>query len=141
MKFIVTNREQVRRIDPSVPHIVIQITDHSGEFPILPSNANRLAVLQVRFDDVDKDIYDQKCITFDQAQETVDFVLQYKDSVQLIIVHCNGGISRSAAVAAVLDKHLFNGDDIKYFEVFRPNAKVYSTLLKVVFEGEFSNVG
>jgi protein-tyrosine phosphatase len=60
----------------------------------------------------------------------VDFVEGMKDRIKGILVHCEAGQSRSAAVAAVIELVL-NGSDERIFQDRRysPNQYVYSKLL------------
>ncbi|HVH42669.1 MAG TPA: hypothetical protein VM925_10005 [Labilithrix sp.] len=50
-------------------------------------------------------------------------------SVERIVIHCDAGISRSAAVAAALSRAL-RGDDTEFFTgKYKPNMRVYRLLL------------
>ena len=83
-------------------------------------------VLFLQFDDVDANDKKYKPMRPDQAQRTVDFVKENLDA-ELCIVHCDAGVSRSAAVAAAIGKFI-NGDDMFIFgrPRFSPNTHVYA---------------
>lgn len=66
-------------------------------------------------------------MTDEQADQVVEFVEKYKD-VELIVVHCEAGISRSAGLAAALSK-IMTGDDIRFFKKFLPNMLVYRKII------------
>lgn len=59
-----------------------------------------------------------------QAGEIWEFVRRQPVSVGAVVVHCEGGVSRSPAVAAALCKGL-GGDDSCFFRQYKPNAYVY----------------
>lgn len=72
-----------------------------------------------------------KLFTDDMAIQILDFV--NKNFSPYIIVHCQAGVCRSAAVAAALSKILLNRDD----EIFKsrvPNMLVYRKILQAWFE-------
>jgi len=58
------------------------------------------------------------------------FVHRHLLDVRRIIVQCDAGLSRSPAVGAALARVL-NGDDAEFFGGrYRPNMRVYRTLLE-----------
>jgi predicted protein tyrosine phosphatase len=64
-----------------------------------------------------------------QASEVWTFTQQHLSEIQRIIVHCDAGVSRSSAVGAALARVL-NDDDSEFFGGrYRPNMRVYRTLL------------
>ena len=73
-----------------------------------------------------------KLITSEDATQIKLFVDSLdKESLDTLIVHCNMGISRSAAVAAAISKVL-TGNDSEFFKgKFVPNMTVYYTVLRV----------
>jgi predicted protein tyrosine phosphatase len=136
MKVIVLSREQARQYALE-PHgeksIVVSINDLENSPNDIAANANGNGIDAVKwffFDDVEAG---HGVINFIQAREIAQFVLDFKDRVDLIIVHCGAGVSRSAGCAAAILKAL-NGSDDEIFgnEAYRPNMKVYRTVL-----GEF----
>ena len=93
-------------------------------------------VLRLCFDDATDTGYWQNLITPEQAVAVRDFALSLPADVELLIVHCTEGVSRSAAVAAaVLDG--MGGDagwvwrDARY----RPNPLVYRLVREAFGQG------
>ena len=117
--------------------IIVSITDVGSS----PNNFNEenkyvKAILPLQFDDVD---YGQKnCITSEDARMIIDFVSKWINKVNLVIVHCEAGISRSAGVCAALMK-IFNGNDFEIFDNLRyaPNMTCYREVLNEYF-GKFN---
>jgi len=72
----------------------------------------------------------------DQARQVWRFVDQHQD-VDLLIVNCEAGLSRSPAVAGAISYALGGCDAAKRFFTFPyvPNRLVYSTLLDARFKG------
>lgn len=126
-------------------HIIISILEPKAEPIEFPPNKTRLAVLSINFYDLDynperwgeKDTeeiveqYGHGIFTVQQANTIIDFVEQWKDSIKLVVVHCEAGISRSAGVAAAISKVL-TGSDEKIFNSkwHIPNMYVYRTILE-----------
>lgn len=50
-----------------------------------------------------------------------------------MVLHCDAGMSRSPGVAAALSKVLV-GDDSQFFKRYRPNMRVYRTLLERYYD-------
>jgi len=102
---------------------LISIMDHKRDaldrFP-----AER--VLRLAFDDAVDTSFWQNLITMEQAEAIRDFVLAYQDRIDILIVHCTEGVSRSAAVAAGIVAGL-GGDDEEIWNCgrYRPNPRVY----------------
>lgn len=72
----------------------------------LPHSLAPDRVLRLEFDDVRTEGPQLHGITWAQAAAILDFVDQVKDGVRLLVVHCDAGISRSAAVARyVVETH------------------------------------
>jgi protein-tyrosine phosphatase len=59
-------------------------------------------------------------------------VEKFYDAVSLIVVQCEAGISRSAAIAAAL-ANIYLGDDEPYFRTSMPNMLVYRTILRTYY--------
>jgi hypothetical protein len=66
----------------------------------------------------------------EQAMKVWQFVLRHLPEIERSLVHCDAGMSRSPAVAAAISKVL-TGDDSAFFGGrYRPNIRVYRTLLE-----------
>ena len=87
-------------------------------------------VIRLCFDDAVETSFWQNLITSEQAVAIRDFVLFYMDSVELLIVHCTEGVSRSSAVAAaILDGLNMDSGWIWNSVIYRPNPLVYKLVL------------
>jgi predicted protein tyrosine phosphatase len=76
--------------------------------------------------------------TDDQAAQIAAFV-KANDPATTILVNCEAGISRSAAVAAALSK-FFNGDDSEMFKHSVPNMFVFRKMLRALGVDSTSNI-
>jgi len=86
---------------------------------------NRVSLLSLGFDDVEFEKSNRVIISAEQIKEIWDFVAEVWNKVDLLVVHCNAGISRSPAVAkAISDKYQANWSDI-YDQLYCPNSLVY----------------
>lgn len=127
-------------------HAIISITDPDKELADFAPNQNRIDILSLQFYDLE-DIRDEMALedaaeyvnTFGhglfsnaQAVQIVDFVERIKDKVNGILIHCEAGVSRSAAVAAAIELML-NGSSDRIFNDRRysPNLYVYTKLIQV----------
>lgn len=118
-------REMLKYAEQGAPkrQALISIMDHERDaldrFP-----AER--VLRLSFDDaVDASFY-HRLITMEQAEAIRDFVLRYQNEIDVLIVHCTGGVSRSPAIAAGIVAGL--GEDDGCFwncARYHPNPRVY----------------
>lgn len=87
-------------------------------------------VLRLCFDDATDAGFWQNLITPEQALAVCDFALSLPPEVELLIVHCTEGVSRSAAVAAAVLEGM-GGDAGWIWQSgdYRPNPLVYRTVL------------
>ena len=74
------------------------------------------------------DKIDVKLFTDEEAEWILAFVNDYIEKIELIVVHCEAGISRSAGVAGALSL-IYNGSDEYYFKHYIPNMLVYRFIL------------
>jgi predicted protein tyrosine phosphatase len=101
---------------------MISIMDHARDCARYPVPR----VLRLCFDDAVDRSYWQNLITREQAAAARDFVRALSDEVELLIVHCTEGVSRSAAVAAaILEAHGADAGWIWHDSRYRPNPLVY----------------
>lgn len=121
---------------------LISIAAYDDEYAELEYKPEYL--LQIKFDDVDNDIFldlqgkklpEEKhkdiaikyhIITDKQAKEIADFIMNIKNQTEFLICQCEHGQSRSAAVAAAISEYLYN-DGIRIFssDDYFPNKVVY----------------
>lgn len=128
----------------SINSIVISISScKCNEAFIIPNNISKIIdVLKVSFNDTDSRDFMDGGILNEDADKIADFINKYKDNddIDLIIVHCEAGQSRSAGVAAAIMKYLFN-DDTEIFNnnKFIPNMLCYRKVLNAFMEKEYNN--
>ena len=106
------------------PWAAISITS-GHEHPVL-SEANRVGLLRLVFDDITQRDTPQS-FTPALAAEILDFVASVWDQVDVFLIHCDVGLSRSPAVAAALSR-IYYGDG-PWFELDFPNRLVYDVLV------------
>lgn len=114
-------------------HIVISIFDPDKPQPVLKASGLCQAVLSLSFHDacpVGNMVLppEIRLLQPEQAAQIWDFVGQWAPNVRRIVVHCEQGMSRSPAVAAVIALHL-GQDDAEFWEEYQPNQWVYDFLL------------
>ena len=140
MKVYVRNRKNAKKysyMTHSETSIIISITDPDRELNIFEKSSfnNIKDVLRLQFQDVDDPA--PEAITNDDARKIALFALKWYDKVDIIIVHCEAGQSRSAGAAAAILKY-FTGKDDAIFDDCRytPNRTVYRKVLNNLFELE-----
>lgn len=114
--------------------IIISIrSSWDKELPKLPiSDTNNVkAILSLSFDDVDISDNPKYCMKSEDGDKIVEFLTEWYDKIDTIIVHCDGGISRSAGVCAALMR-VFEGDDYPIFDNQKkhPNMTCYLVTLR-----------
>lgn len=111
------DKEKIFKEDEPIPHVC--------------------AILQLPFWDEIDDEYG--CISEMQAEEIAHFVRTHIPFVSNIVVNCEGGISRSAGVAAAISKY-FNGEDNQFFDYFHyryvPNTTCHKRVLEALYNSE-----
>lgn len=109
---------------------IISITN-LWDMPVKFSHeANIKRILHIFFDDVEKG--EKNVITFEDGKKIKEFVDDcLKDNIELLIVHCSAGVSRSAGVCAAIMKAV-TGNDMDIFDNphFCPNMTCYRTVLE-----------
>jgi len=137
MEFLVLNREQIEQYDTNKKHVVISICDPEANPVEIFLNNPPEGILHLRFPDFDREWkgYKYNYLLFDKynAKDILKFVNRYKDEIELIIINCEAGISRSAGVAGALSK-ILNGDDSYFFKHYLPNMLVYRTILEEAYK-------
>jgi predicted protein tyrosine phosphatase len=133
MQVFVYSRQALDAARPhEVPHVIVSITSSADDVAKLRSNAMCRGVLRLAFPDVEEpSVSFAESILFSPAHaaQITDFVREHAPHVERILVHCDAGVSRSAAVGAAIARAL-NGDDTEFFAGrYRPNMRVYRMVL------------
>jgi predicted protein tyrosine phosphatase len=135
MKFEVLSRQKAKKMSYNQnidDCIIISITDIDKDINQFAPNPHIKNICRVQFDDVEID--EPRHIDRKDAEKILEFVNQYINKVDKIIVHCEAGVSRSAGVCAAL-MQIINGDDMDIFDnpKFCPNMTCYRTVLTAFF--------
>jgi predicted protein tyrosine phosphatase len=131
-KVFITNRAAIETMQTSVPHAVISIASEGDPVARLPHDSNRKAALFVTFGDVSLAEWRvDRPIVKKQARLIWQFFEETRPFIQLLVVQCEAGLSRSAAVAAALLEG--SGLDSKYCYQYprHPNPYVKMVMLRV----------
>jgi predicted protein tyrosine phosphatase len=139
VQVIVLSRDFAQHFKYDKPWAAISIATYPKEFITL-STENRVGLLQIAFFDVDRPLsqssedalkgVDSSLFNKDHAQKILNFAKSVWNKIDLMLIHCEAGVSRSPAVAAALSV-IFkgSGSDSEFFKQHIPNRLVYRTLL------------
>ena len=134
MNFYVLSRQKAMNESYRLnePTLIISITDPALDLNSFADNKNIVAICRVQFDDVTKDNA-RPCdvlMSTRDADKIKEYVISYMDKVETVIVHCEGGISRSAGVMAAIQRYI-TGDDSAIMNSSRylPNDHCYRLML------------
>ena len=121
-------------------YVCISITDPEGGFAYL-KDKYYLNIFRLQFHDIDKNIMESLGNFYfgmneEQVKDIKIFLNKYWDKIDYILIHCHAGISRSAGIAAAIEK-FYSDDDSKYFGGLRyvPNMRCYRLLLEELNNG------
>lgn len=128
MQIVVMPRFQAEQFECDEPWAAISVTDPGGPVAKL-STENRVALLQLSFYDTNHAT--DNAFSLDQAKQILAFAKDVVPKIEVLLVHCVMGVSRSPAIAAAVYKLLTDGDDSYYFKAYTPNTRVYNGLLRV----------
>lgn len=131
MKFEVYDARAVQLIRPTDYWAVISIVSGGCAWPEIPVNPWFRGRLNLVFEDVGQDGASAAAsgFTTEHAERILDFYTEMRPRIELLVIHCLVGISRSPAVAAALTT-LEGEVDVHWFYQKRPNRLVYRTLLE-----------
>lgn len=116
--------------------MIISIRTPNTESSLYPEKSYNLqAVLPVWFADVSDPAPSAGGISAQQAEQIAQFVRTWWDKVDLMIVHCDAGVSRSAGVGAAILKAMTGSDRQIFDDPFRvPNMLCYRRVLTALME-------
>lgn len=139
MKIVVLPKLNAKKFTSDVPWAAISISTY-GDWPEL-NKCQQVGLMQLAYADADsQEMVDEVNSAFPNdpqvrlfaekdAEDILNFYLSVKDKIEVLLVHCEAGICRSPATAAALAL-IFEGNDSEFFKVpFRPNLRVYRTIL------------
>ena len=129
-QLICLDRKKAQTTVISLPHLHISIYDPDKTPPDLPSCNNRIARLDLSFDDISYESEFDISFTKSHAHQIYQFIKDHINSVKLIVINCEMGVSRSSAIAAALDEILNIKDESDFFYKleFSPNMLVYKKI-------------
>jgi predicted protein tyrosine phosphatase len=135
MKFLVLSRKMVEsgKAIPNMEHVIISITNPDDPLAVIPFSLSCKGILRLQFHDIERKLTPYKTFNKTMAKKIVKFVTDYEPKIKLFVVHCEAGISRSAATAAAISKFFYNSDQ-EFFTRYRPNMLVYRILLECLLE-------
>ena len=109
--------------------VIISIYDTFDKKNEFADNPHIKDVLYMSFDDVSS--MDANCMTHKQAHEILSFAKKWAGKVDLLIVHCRAGKSRSSAICAAIMR-ILGYDDREIFinPRYFPNMHCYKLMLK-----------
>lgn len=131
-KTIVLSRTQAIEFECRKPWIAISISSYK-DFARLHAE-NRIALLQLAFPDLDLPRVGWDLFSAEQANQVYNFIQPLWEVSDVLMVHCDAGLSRSPAIAAALHKVFVESDNNEYWKRYIPNAHVYKTMLHVAIE-------
>lgn len=140
MNIQVFSEREIKDFKTNKEYAIISILSPGSKKLNLYMPSNCLGICSLQFHDVD-DIFisnfsawcsERKITPFTEknAKNILSFVNIVKNYIEILCVHCEAGISRSAGVAGALSK-IYNGDDSYYFKNYIPNIYVYRVLLQI----------
>lgn len=136
--FLILSRKQLKEYnwDKKKKYGVISISKPGEEPSWLKLEDYIFGIIKLGFYDVEE-TFDVEIFAMsdDDAEAIIDFCNIIMPSVDILIVQCDAGISRSAGVGAAISKYYF-GDDQWVFNTKRPNMHCYTTVLKKFYEKE-----
>lgn len=138
MKIIVRNRpdaeDLARTWNPAGRMAVISIRSTDEAPADIHESASVGPTLRLAFDDEDPNggyrVPSDTCpMTHSQAETVANLVRALSPDIDTLLVHCEGGVSRSAGVAAAISKWA-TGDDRRFFHApYCPNMWCYRLTL------------
>lgn len=137
----VLDRSLARVTTHEEPYAVISITEPQLKHPQLAPSPCCKAILCLNFSDISVALPALRgttahiaAFTPEMARQIVGFVQeQRRVGVNLLIVHCEAGMSRSAGIATALSQ-FYNYDETHFLVHYRPNAYVRRLVLEALRE-------
>lgn len=143
MKIHVKSLQAMTQIKPQKLYAIISIADSTnsrfiGEImaDLVTNDPLHIATLYQEFDDIIEPYHSMTLFTKEQGQDILDFMAGLPNAgVEELYIHCHAGVSRSAAVASVLELVQENKEaSVGYWcsALYAPNSFVYKTLTELL---------
>ena len=131
-KFVVSSRLGLSKIDyKNLKYIVVSITDPYDNAAYIQKREGLKGVIRNEFYDIEWENYSGfQTITDEQAARIVWFVNKHYNNVDMIVIHCEAGISRSSGAAAALSLLIEGKDAFTGEKKYLPNGLVYSKIIE-----------
>ena len=143
MRLFISDFKAAQHFKPPQPWAIISISTRPTDFVPLETE-NRIGVLQLAFADINHDNVDiwddtpadKKQFMLPFTDEQADLILRFMTSMQkqgaeMLLVHCEAGISRSPGVGAALCELSECNLSLKaLYKLYYPNASVKSRILR-----------
>lgn len=142
IEIFVFNRQNIQNFVTDRPYFFISISDPDLTHVEISDNPNQIARLDLSFWSVDKPDCDKlgisqlKVFNEDDAKAILTILKAVKPCINLIVINCEAGRERSAAVAGALSR-ILGMSDAKYFAPngpYQPNRWIYRTILNTAVE-------
>lgn len=120
---------QAEDFECEVPWACISIATTENDF-VRIRRKHRRGLLQIAFADMTQPLPGLILFDGDHAHDILDFVTQHWSHIEVLMVHCEQGLSRSPAVAAATAR-LKTGRYRRFFQdPYLPNGYIYRRLLE-----------
>lgn len=117
---------------PDQDFAVVSITSPGQDPADFEPDTDRRGICRVEFDDTTyPDVNGWTIISPQQADKIVRFFTKYRETVDIMLVHCEAGISRSRGVGVALDRLLGNSV-VPHFVHGSPNPIVVHEMFKAL---------
>lgn len=122
------------RLHHNETSVMISIRTPKDPWTPKPTRGNNLLdILYLEFHDIDRPNSLMSGMTDEAGHKVAEFVHKWWGNVDLLIVHCDAGQSRSAGVAAAILKAM-TGDDSQIYDspLYTPNSLCYRKTLNAL---------
>lgn len=134
-KILILSRRAAKEFVYDQPWAAISIASHSELLPNL-NCVQRIDLLQLIFEDLEhvisveeaEEYYRGPLFNTAQASQILQFAKKVWPHIDLLMIHCYAGISRSSAVGKFLST-LYQPEYVSWFDqLYSPNRLVFKTL-------------
>lgn len=134
MNILILSKKRAAEFQHDEPWACISISSPMESHPVI-SRDNLVDLLQMKFYDAEfeRPEYDHEFMfNRNHAEQILDFVDRI-DKVDILMIHCEAGMSRSPAVGASIAKLRWNDDQI-FFDKYTPNMMIFRQIMNLGME-------